>query len=115
MTSCAATAITERLNRTFKSEHTRRVTRPLRRMRRRPQWSRCFRWYHEHRPHESLAGRTPNEVYSGVESANEAPRFEPRARWPSSALCTSPGSAEARAGSSCTCASSTTNVLSRSN
>ncbi|MBI4822575.1 MAG: transposase [Deltaproteobacteria bacterium] len=57
------------------------------------QWSRYFRWYNEHRPHESLAGKTPNKVYRGVESANEAPRFEPRARCPSSAPCARPQAA----------------------
>jgi hypothetical protein len=49
--------------------------------------------YNEHRPHESLAGKTPNEVYRGVKAANEAPRFEPRARWPSSAPCARPQAA----------------------
>ncbi|MBI2374191.1 MAG: hypothetical protein HYV07_09340 [Deltaproteobacteria bacterium] len=59
--SFAATAIVERLNRTFKDEHTRRSITPLRRDEARARWSRYFDWYDEH---------------------NEAPRLEPRPRWP---------------------------------
>ncbi|MBI4814813.1 MAG: DDE-type integrase/transposase/recombinase [Deltaproteobacteria bacterium] len=64
VTSFVATAIIERLNRTFKSEHTRGMTTPLRRKEAQAQWSRYFRWYNEHRPHESVAGKTPNEASS---------------------------------------------------
>jgi hypothetical protein len=39
-----------------------------------------FRWYNDVRPHQSLGGRTPNEVYLGVPSARDAPRFEPKQR-----------------------------------
>lgn len=38
--------------------------------------------YNEHRPHTTLGGKTPNEVYFGRFPANRKPRFEPRARWP---------------------------------
>ncbi|MBI2277064.1 MAG: transposase [Dechloromonas sp.] len=64
----------ERLNRTFKDEHTRRSITPLRRDDARARWSRYFDWYNEHRPHEALNGRTPNEVYYARAPANEAPR-----------------------------------------
>jgi hypothetical protein len=47
-------------------------------------------WYNDHRPHSALAGRTPAEVYRGVEPACQLPRFEPRARWPRGAPCSSP-------------------------
>lgn len=47
-------------------------------------------WFNEHRPHEALGGRTPREVYRGLSPANEAPRFEPRARWPRKARCALP-------------------------
>ncbi|MBI2373533.1 MAG: transposase [Deltaproteobacteria bacterium] len=69
-------------NRTFKDEHTRRSITPLRRDEARARWSRYFDWYDEHRPHEALNGRTPNEVYHARAPANEAPRHEPRPRWP---------------------------------
>ena len=39
-------------------------------------------WYNSCRPHTSLRGRTPNEVYDGAFPANRHPRFEPRNRWP---------------------------------
>ena len=39
-------------------------------------------WYNEQRPHDTLSGRTPNEVYFSRPAANEQPRFEPRKRWP---------------------------------
>jgi putative transposase len=39
-------------------------------------------WYNASRPHQALAGRTPNEVYEGVTPARDGPRFEPRKRFP---------------------------------
>ena len=48
------------------------------------------KWYAEHRPHTALGGRTPLEVYRGLAPANEAPRFEPRARWPRRSACAKP-------------------------
>ena len=39
-------------------------------------------WYNEHRPHETLGGKTPNEVYFSRPPANELPRIEPRQNWP---------------------------------
>jgi putative transposase len=47
-------------------------------------------WYNERRPHSGLDGKTPGEVYRGVEPAFQLPRFEPRARWPREAPCSSP-------------------------
>ena len=47
-------------------------------------------WYNEHRPHMSLKGATPDEVYFKFRPANRAPRFEPRARWPRGSPCASP-------------------------
>ena len=47
-------------------------------------------WYNGHRPHSALAGQTPAEVYRGMKPASQRPRFEPRARWPRGALCSSP-------------------------
>jgi putative transposase len=48
------------------------------------------RWYNEHRPHETLDGKTPNEVYFSRKAANEQPRYEPRERWPRGSPCASP-------------------------
>jgi len=47
-------------------------------------------WYNEHRPHMTLGGRTPNEVYAGGYPANRKPRYEPRERWPRSSVCAKP-------------------------
>jgi putative transposase len=47
-------------------------------------------WYNEHRPHDTLGGKTPNEVYFSRPPANEQPRIEPRERWPRGSPCASP-------------------------
>ena len=47
-------------------------------------------WYNHSRPHSSLSGSTPHEVYHDLSPANERPRFEPRARWPRNARCAFP-------------------------
>jgi len=36
-------------------------------------------WYNEHRPHTTLGGRTPNEVYAGRYPSNEALGMKRRA------------------------------------
>ena len=38
-------------------------------------------WYNESRPHMTLNGKTPNEVYHSRPPANEQPRIEPRRDW----------------------------------
>jgi hypothetical protein len=51
----------------------------------------CFaNWYNEFRPHTSLVGRTPNEVYFGLRPANRRPRIDPRKRWPRNSPCATP-------------------------
>ena len=37
-------------------------------------------WYNEYRPHQSLAGCAPNEIYDGMRSARDASRFEKRTK-----------------------------------
>ncbi len=39
-------------------------------------------WYNRHRPHRSLGGATPNEVYNGLRPARDGPSYEPRRRYP---------------------------------
>jgi transposase InsO family protein len=51
-------------------------------------------WYNEHRPHNMLGGKTPNEVHFSRPPANQQPRTEPRRDWPRG----SRESAEFRAG-----------------
>ena len=47
-------------------------------------------WYNEHRPHTTLHGRTPDEVYHACFPANRKPRYEPRSRWPRGSPCAVP-------------------------
>ena len=47
-------------------------------------------WYNKARPHMTLGGRTPDELYHGHFPANRKPRFEPRGRWPRGSPCAKP-------------------------
>ena len=47
-------------------------------------------WYNEHRPHMTLGGKTPNEVYGKRFPANRKPRIEPRPCWPRGSPCAKP-------------------------
>jgi hypothetical protein len=48
-----------------------------------------FTWYND-RPHMTLHGATPDEVYFGRHPACRAPHFEPRAAWPRGSPCSKP-------------------------
>ena len=47
-------------------------------------------WYNAHRPHMTLKGQTPNEVYNAAFPSYRRPRFEPRSRWPRGSPCARP-------------------------
>ena len=47
-------------------------------------------WFNQHRPHTTLHGRTPDEVYFARRPANRKPRTEPRKHWPRSSPCAKP-------------------------
>jgi transposase InsO family protein len=47
-------------------------------------------WYNEWRPHDTLSGKTPNEVHAARLPANAQPRIEPRPRWPRGSPCAKP-------------------------
>jgi putative transposase len=49
-----------------------------------------LQWYNAFRPHMTLTGKTPNEVYHALPPANEEPRIEPRPHWPVGAPCAKP-------------------------
>ncbi|MCP4963368.1 MAG: transposase family protein [Actinomycetia bacterium] len=88
--SIRATAIIERFFLSLKNEMLRRVAIPFRRDGLRRQMTNYLGWYHEFRPHQSLGGRTPHEVYEGKKPANERVRFEPRPCWPVDSPCARP-------------------------
>jgi putative transposase len=83
-------AVVERFIQTVKRECTRRLLVSLHSPTFRRELSWFTVWYNQHRPHTTLGGRTPDEVYFQQRPANRSPRFEPRALWPRSALCALP-------------------------
>jgi transposase InsO family protein len=84
-------AVIERLIRTMKELLRLRLPLiPLRREPFRREVALALGWYNAHRPHTSLGGRTPEEVYFRLRPANRSPRFEPRSRWPRGSPCASP-------------------------
>jgi len=74
----------------MKDEATRRIVIPYRQAGFRRELTSFFAWYNEHRPHATLAGKTPNEVYLRLRPANRRSRIEPRERWPRSSPCAKP-------------------------
>ena len=47
-------------------------------------------WSNQHRPHMTLGGKTPDEVYFHRFPANRRPRIEPRLAWPRGSPCALP-------------------------
>jgi putative transposase len=85
-----ATAIIERFFRSLKDEWLRRIMIPLRPDALQRELSSYLAWFHEHRPHQGVGGRTPSEMHDGLWPANEDSRIEPRPRWPEDSLCALP-------------------------
>ncbi len=83
-------AVVERFIRTMKDEATCRIVVPQRRAAFRWELKTYLAWYNEHRPHATLQGKTPNEVYFRSRPANQRPRIEPRKRWPRPSPCARP-------------------------
>ena len=83
-------AVIERFIRSLKRECLRVILVPLREQAILHELALFADWDNEHRPHSALFGQTPAEVYRGVVPACQLPRFEPRAKWPRRALCSSP-------------------------
>ncbi len=82
--------VIERFIRSLKRECLRVILVPLREQAILRELALFADWYNEHRPHSALFGQTPAEVYRVVEPASQLPRFEPRAKWPRRAPCSSP-------------------------
>lgn len=51
---------------------------------------RAISWHNADRPHMTMRGATPNEVYYARRPACRRPRFEPRPGWPRVARCAQP-------------------------
>ncbi len=79
--------VIERFIQTLKNECTRRLLVPFRREAIRRELLLFVAWYNQHRPHMTLAGRTPDEAYFLCRPANTGPRYEPRPGWPRPAPC----------------------------
>lgn len=47
-------------------------------------------WYNQHRPHTTLGGKTPDEVYFERLPSIRKPRLEPRPHWPRGSPCAKP-------------------------
>jgi len=82
-------AVVERFHRTLK-EILRLITLPEDQVQYEREIGFIIDWYNEHRPHETLGGKTPNEVHFSRPPANEKPRIEPRPRWPRGSPCAKP-------------------------
>ena len=83
-------ALVERLIRTLKEEFLPGLIVPGRRQEFQRALDSYVRWFNAHRPHASLGGQTPNEVYFRRKPANRKPRLEPRAKWPRGSPCAEP-------------------------
>ncbi len=83
-------AVVERLILTLKQMLHQMPLIPLRRESFRDELVAISQWYNEHRPHATLSGKTPNEVYERRFPANRKPRIEPRPRWPRGSPCAQP-------------------------
>ncbi len=79
----------ERFHRTFK-EILRQTTVPEDQTEFERECSLIIAWYNERRPHNTLVGKTSNEVYFSRPPANEQPRLEPHDRWPRGSPCARP-------------------------
>lgn len=83
-------AVVERLILTLKQMIGQLHLVPLRRESFRRELDAIVRWYNEYRPHMTLDGKTPHEVYEKRFPANRKPRLEPRPRWPRGSPCAKP-------------------------
>ena len=83
-------AVIERLILTLKQNVAWLTLVPLRQRAFQRELTELASWYNSHRPHTTLGGRTPDEVYHRLRPMNHQPRFEPRAAWPRRSGCAKP-------------------------
>ena len=83
-------AVIERFIRTLKDDYLRKILIPYRMDSMRSEMAMFINWYNAFRPHETLDGATPIERYENSTSAIQAPRYEPRRKWPRKSRCAKP-------------------------
>jgi hypothetical protein len=83
-------AVVERFILTFKQLLRQLPLVPMRRAELRQEIDLLLMWYNEHRPHNTLRVRTPNEVYYNRFPQVRKPRYEPRSHWPRGSPCAKP-------------------------
>jgi transposase InsO family protein len=82
-------AVLERAIRTIK-DGLNRIVVPTRRVAMIREMNGLIGWINQHRPHSSLGGKTPDEVYFRRFPAHRRPRIEPRPNWPRASPCAKP-------------------------
>jgi hypothetical protein len=83
-------AVTERVILTYKEGCTRRILVPIAKNEMIHETKLFFDWYNEYRPHMTLNGKTPNEVYYHRHAENAKPRIETRPKAKHSTPCAKP-------------------------
>jgi len=83
-------AVEQRLIRTVKEEGLAHELVPFRQSAFCASLARLEDWYNEVRPHSSIGGATPAEVFDGRRPANRRRRYEPRAKYPARGACAAP-------------------------
>ena len=83
-------AVEERFIRTLKEEGLAHEFVPLRHTAFCVSLAQFEDWYNEVRPHSSIGGATPDEVFHRRRPANRRRRFESRARYPAKGACAAP-------------------------
>jgi transposase InsO family protein len=83
-------AVIERFIRSLKDECMRKIRVPFELAEFRQELVLYVTWYNYYRPHMTLNGRTPVEVFEELKPANEKPRIEPRPKWPQESPCAAP-------------------------
>ena len=83
-------AVVERLIRTLKENIRLWLLVPMREKEFRQELRLLTEWYNGCRPHATLGGRTPDEVYFQRFPSHRKPRYEPRSRWPRGSPCAKP-------------------------
>jgi transposase InsO family protein len=71
-------ALTERCIRSLKTEFLRLMLVPFRLRALTKELELYAQWFNEHRPHQGLGGKTPNEIFEGRVAARDGPKWETR-------------------------------------